>query len=109
MQAAGNLVGGVIELTAGVEDGHDDFGGGTTLLRMDIHRNSTAVVGDGYRLVGMDGDGYLRAMAGQCLVDRVVDDLENHVVQTTAVVGVSDVHSRPLSDSVETLQNFDFA
>jgi hypothetical protein len=51
----------------------------------------------------------LRAIASERFVDRVVDDLENHVVKTGAVVGVSDVHARPLSDGVETLQNFDFA
>ena len=109
MQAAGDLVGGVVELTAGVQDGHDDLGRRATLLRMDIHRYSTAVVGDGDRLIGVDGHRYLGAMARQRLVDRVVDDLENHVVETGAVVGVSDVHAGPLSDGVETLQNFDFA
>ena len=109
VQTAGDLVGRVIELTAGVEDGHDDFGGGATLLRMDIHRYSTAVIGHGDRLIGMDCDGDLRAITGQRFVDGVVDDLEHHVVQTGPVVGVADVHSGPFSDGVETLQNFDFA
>jgi hypothetical protein len=76
---------------------------------MDIHRNSTPVVRDSYGLIGVNGDRDLRAIAGQSFVDRVVDDLEHHVVQTAAVVGVSDVHAGPFSDGVETLQNFDFA
>jgi hypothetical protein len=32
-------------------------------------------------------------MTGQRLVDRVVHDLEDHVVQAGAVIGVADVHS----------------
>ena len=35
-----------------------------------------------------------RAVAGLRLVDRVVDQLEDHVVQTRGVVGVADVHAR---------------
>jgi hypothetical protein len=57
----------------------------------------------------MDCDRNLRAVTGQSFVDGVVDNLEDHVVQTAAVVGVSDVHPRPFADSVEALQNFDFA
>ena len=41
------------------------------------------------------------AMTGQSFVDGVVDDLENHVVQTGAVIGVTDVHSGSFSDCVE--------
>ena len=29
------------------------------------------------------------------------DDLEDHVVETRAVVGVADIHSGPLADRVE--------
>jgi hypothetical protein len=76
---------------------------------MDIHRNSTPVVGDGDGFVRVHGHRDLGAIPCERLVDRVVDDLENHVVETGAVVGVSDVHAGPLSDGVETLQNFDFA
>jgi len=45
----------------------------------------------------------LIAIARQGLVDRVVDDLENHVVQAGTVIGVPDVHSRPFSDCLEAL------
>ena len=43
------------------------------------------------------------AMAGQRLVDGVVDDLENHVVQAGAVIGVADVHAGPFAHRVKTL------
>ena len=42
------------------------------------------------------------AVAGQGLVDGVVDDLEDHVVQAASVIGISDVHSGAFSDGVET-------
>ncbi len=59
------------------------------------------VVRDGYGLIGVDGDDNTVAMSGQRFVDRVVDDLENHMVQTRPVIGVTDVHSGPFSDCVE--------
>ena len=43
----------------------------------------------------------LVAIAGQGLVDRVVDDLVDHVMQARAVVGVADIHARPLAHGVE--------
>ncbi len=81
----------------------DDFGRGTTLLLVDIHRNSTAIVGDGDGLILVDRNRDIRAIAGQGLVDRVVDDLEDHVVQAGPIIGVTDVHSRPFTDRVEAL------
>ena len=47
------------------------------------------------------------AMAGQRLVDGVVDDLVDHVVQAGAVVGVADIHARPLAHGIEALQDLD--
>ena len=46
-------------------------------------------------------------MAGQRLVDGVVDDLVDHVVQAGAVVGVADIHAGTLADGVEALQDLD--
>jgi hypothetical protein len=42
-------------------------------------------------------------MAGEGLGDGVVDDLEDHVVQPRAVVGVADVHAGALADRFEAL------
>jgi phosphoribosylformylglycinamidine (FGAM) synthase-like enzyme len=41
------------------------------------------------------------------LVDRVVDDLEDEVVQTRAVIGVADVHAGALANAFESLQDAD--
>ena len=103
VQAAGNLVGVVVELTAGMQHGHDDLGCRAALFRVHIDRDSAAVVGDRHRLVGVDRYRDDRTVAGQGLVDRVVDDLENHVVQTGPVIGVTDVHSGAFPDGLEAL------
>ena len=49
----------------------------------------------------------LVGMAGQRLVDGVVDDLVDHVVQAGAVIGVADIHARPLAHGVEALEDLD--
>src|SRR5690606_32588225 len=69
METARDLVGRIIELPAGMQDGHDHLGGGTALLRVDIHRNSTAVVSYGNRLVRMNRDGDVGTVTGERFVD----------------------------------------
>ena len=44
VQAAGYLVGVVIEFAAGMQHRHDDFGGGAALLLVHVDRNTPAVV-----------------------------------------------------------------
>jgi hypothetical protein len=92
-----------------VQDGHDDLGGGSTLLWVDICGDPAAIVGDRDAFVGVYGDNDTIAMARQGLIDRIVDNLENHVVQARAIVGVADVHSRALPHRIKSLQDFDFA
>ena len=66
-----------------------------------------AVVLDGHGPVGVELDQDAVAMARQRLVDRIVRDLEHHVVEARAVVGVADVHARPLAHRVEALEDLD--
>ena len=47
MQAAGNLVGVLVEFPAGVQLGHDDLGRRDAFLVVDAGRNAAPVVGDG--------------------------------------------------------------
>jgi hypothetical protein len=46
-------------------------------------------------------------MAGQRLVDGVVDHLVDHVVQARAVIGVADIHARALAHGVQALEHLD--
>jgi hypothetical protein len=52
----------------------------------------------------VDGDDDVVAVAGQGFVDGIVDDLENHVVQTSAVGGIADIHARTLAYRLQSFQ-----
>ena len=106
MQAAGDLVGILVELAARMQLRHDDFGGGDALL-MHVGRNAAAIVGDGAGAVGIKRDGDEIGMAGQRLVNGVVHDLIDHVMQAGPVIGVADIHAGPLAHRVEALQHLD--
>ena len=83
--------------------GHDDLRRRAPFFRVHIDRDTAAVIENRHGFIGVDGDRDDAAMAGQSLVDRVIDDLENHVMQPGAVIGVADVHSRAFSDGLEAL------
>ena len=109
MQTARNLVAVLIELAARMQFGHHDLGGGTSFLVVGVHigGDSAAIVGDRDGIVGVNRDHDLVAMTSQGLVDRVVDDLEHHVMQPGTVAGVADVHSRPLAHGLQPLEHAD--
>src|SRR5690606_24774874 len=107
VQAAGHLVAVVVELTAGVQLGHDDLRRRDALFLVDVDGDAAAVVGHRDRTVLVDGHGDVVGVAGQGLVDRVVDHLEHHVVQAGAVVDVADVHPGPLAHGFEAAQHGD--
>lgn len=46
---------------------------------------------DGF--VRVDDDGDVIAVTGEGFVDRVVDHLEDHVVQAATIIGVANVHA----------------
>ncbi len=79
----------------------------TPFAFVDVGRDAAAVVAHGDRAVGVEDHLDPVAIAGQRLVDRVVDDLEHHVVQAGAVVGVADVHARPPAHRLQTLEHLD--
>ncbi len=107
MQAARDLVGVLVEFSAGMELGHDDLGGRDAFALMDVGRNAAAVVAHGAGAVGIERDGHFFGVAGQRFVDGVVDDLVDHVVQARAVIGVADIHARPLAHGIEALEHLD--
>jgi hypothetical protein len=109
VQASRDLVGILIELAAGMQLGHHDLGCRALLfvVFLDVGRDSAAVVEHGDRVVGVNHDLDLVAVACQCLVDGVIQHFEHHVMQAGAVGGVADVHARPLAHGVEALQDLD--
>ena len=109
VQPAGNLVAVVVELAAGMQFGHHDLGRRALFLVafLDVRGNAAAVVGDADRIVAVDDDLDVVAPAGECLVDRVVEHLEDHVMQAGAVRRVADVHAGALAHGVQALEDLD--
>ena len=107
VQTAGDLVGILVEFPAGMELGHDDLGRRDAFFLVDVGRDAAAVVDHGRRAVGIEDDGHEVGMAGQRLVDGVVDDLVDHVVQARAVIGVADIHAGAFADRVQPLEDLD--
>src|SRR4029077_14429301 len=56
MEPAGNLVGILVELTAGVELGHDDLGRRDAFFLVDVDGDSAAVVAHGDGAVAVQDD-----------------------------------------------------
>ena len=107
VQAAGILVGALAKLAARVQVGQHQFHRRHLPFRMHVHRDAAAIVTDGNRTVHVDSDFDLAAIAGQVLVNGIVQHLENAVVET-ALVRVADIHSGPFSDGFQPLQLVDF-
>ena len=85
VQAAGDLVAAALaELAAGVQHGEHDLDRRPLLLLHDRHRDAAAVVAHRDRVVRMDRDVDVVAVARESLVDRVVHDLVDEVVQARA-------------------------
>ena len=109
VQAARDLVVGGVELTASMQHrehhlhrGHG-LAGGQGLV---VDRNAATVVDDRNGVVDMDGDIDARGIAGQRLVDRVVDDLIDQVMQTH-FAGRADVHGGAQADRSEAFEDRD--
>ena len=108
VQAARDLVGRVIELTAGVQDRHDDLERRDLFDRMLVDGDAAPVVDDRDGVVGVDRHLNLGAETGHGLVDGVVNDLP-HQVMKTAGARRANVHARALTNGLETFENLNLA
>ena len=108
METAGNLVGTLVELTSGVEDGQHDLKGTLVFLLMHIDRDTTAIVDHGNRIVLIDGHLDMGTESRKSLVYRVVDDLIHKMVETL-LADVAYIHGRTLADSLQAFKHLDIA
>jgi hypothetical protein len=106
VEPTGDLVAAATELAARVEDGEHRGHGRQVLAGSRVGGDTAAVVLDAYATVGQQGDHDAVAVAGQRLVDGVVDDLPDQVVETP-LAGGADVHARTLADRLESLEHGD--
>ena len=103
MQAAGELVVLVRELAAGVQARQDQLDAADLLLRMDVDRHAAAVVRDLQRAVLVQHHVDALGVAGQRLVDGVVDDFVREMIRATGVR----VHAGAPAHGIEPAQYFD--
>ena len=105
VQAARDLVAVAAELAARVQDGQDDLDGRLAAL-VHVDRDAAAVVDDRDAVVLVDRHVDVVAVAGERLIDGVVDDLVDEMVQT-ALARAADVHARAHADGLEPLEDLD--
>ena len=108
VQAAGNLVAIAAEFAACMQHGQHDLEGRNAHLRMNAAGDAAAVVLHADDIALFDGHFDVGAVAGERLVDRIVDDLVHQMVQTLRRGG-ADVHARALADGLKTLQHLNLA
>ena len=72
---------------------------------MDLCGDAPAVVFYGNAVVDVEGDANVGAIADERFVYRVIDDLEDEMVETS-LCGVPDVHTWSLPHGFETFENF---
>ncbi|SQI28983.1 Uncharacterised protein [Serratia plymuthica] len=101
VQAAGYLVGVVVKFAAGMQHGHDDLRRRNPFLFVNTGRDTTAVILYRNGVIGMDDHLNVTTVARECFVDSVVHNLEYHVVQTGAIIGVADIHARALTHRIQ--------
>ncbi len=104
VETARNLVASFVELTAGVEHCQHHLEGALMLLLVHIHGDTTAVIYYGNGVVGVDCHVYMVGIAGEGLVDRVVDNLINQMMQTFGG-NVSNIHGRAFSHRLEAFEH----
>ena len=107
MQTAGNFIGVIIEFTACVQNGHDNFRCRNALFRVNTGWDTTAIIGNGHGVVSVNRYHNIFTVTRERFVDSVIYHLEYHVVQTGAVIRVADIHTRALTHRIQPFQDFD--
>jgi hypothetical protein len=107
VETARDLVSAALaKFSSGVEGGEHHLDRGPLLLLVKVNRDPAPVVGDGDRVVRVDEDLDVVALAGERLVDGVVHHLVDQVVQAARPRG-SDVHPGTLAHGLEALEDRD--
>ena len=103
VQAARHLVAFAAELAARVQDGQDDLDRRLAAL-VHVDGDASPIVDDSDAVVLFNRHVNMVAIAGQSLVNRVVDHLVDEMVQA-ALRRAADIHARALSYGFQAFQN----
>ena len=107
MQAAGGLIGFLVEFAARMQRGHDDFKRRFLgKFRMRIDRDAAPIVGDGEKTRGLQADIDEGSVAGDGLVHRIVEGFREKMVQRR-LVGAANIHARPAADGLQPFEHLD--
>ena len=106
MKTTGILVSSLTEFTTGVQTCQNQFDCRNPELGMDINGNSPSIIRDTNRAILIDRDIDLIAIPREMLIDRVIQNLEDAVMQST-LIRVSDIHSGTLPNGLKTLEFVD--
>ena len=71
---------------------------------IDARRDTAAIIGDGDRVVVINDNGNIAAIAGQGLIDGIIDDFVDQMMQPLFARGAN-VHTRPALDRFQTFQS----
>ena len=108
METARHLVGALVELTTGMEHGHNHLKGALVHLLVLIDRDTTSVILHGDRVVFVDSYFDMRTKASHRLVARVVDGLVDQMVKTL-LADVANIHGGALTYGFQTLEYLNVA
>ena len=97
VQSAGYLVGVVVKLAAGMELGHDHLSRRHAFFMVQVSGDAAAIIGDRDRAIAVQDHLDQITMPGQRLINGVVHHLIDHVMQTGAIIGITDIHAWPFS------------
>ena len=104
MQTARHFVRTLIELAAGVQHRHGDFETWFLLCLVEVHGNASPVVHYSNRVIRVDRQVDLAAVAGQRFVNGIVDNLVDQMMKA-ARGSRTDIHTRTLPYRLESLEN----
>ena len=108
VQTTRHLIGALVELTSGVEHGHDDLKGRLMHLLMLVDGNTAAVVLHGDGIILVDGYFDILAKASHCLVDGVIDGFVDQVMKTL-LTDVANVHGGTLTHGLKAFEHLNIA
>lgn len=103
VETAGIFVGPLAELASRMQVGQHQFHSGNAEFGVHIHRNAAPVVHNGNGTVHVDYNVNLAAVAGQVLVNGVIQNFKYTMVQA-ALIRVPNVHAGPLPHSLQAFQ-----